>query len=378
MVLIGSMDVGGAEMHLTRVLPALSSDRRQIRVVCFQKGGALAHSLESQGVEVKFPKMSMETGKISTVKRLAKVLVSISFLVRELHSYKPDVAHYFLPEAYILGGFLSLILGPKYRVMSRRSRNFYHKRSPFTRIERLLHGRMDRILANSKANLADLKSEGAPHERLTLCFNGIDATHYGNVSARAGRPLYLPINDGDLVITCVANLIPYKGHADIISALKIIRDQKLIIGNSHLKMLFVGRDSGVWKDLEQQSVDAGLRDQLFFLGPRSNVGEILALSDIGILASHEEGMSNALLEYMCCSLPIVATDVGGNRETLGEAGRLVPPASPHLMAAALADLCNDLDAARLLGKQARLRVEEKFPIHRTIQIYGEVYDSLTL
>ena len=63
-------------------------------------------------------------------------------------------------------------------------------------------------------------------------------------------------------------------------------------------------------------------------------------SDIGILASHEEGMSNALLN-ICCSLPVVATDVGGNHETLGETGLLVPAASPDLMASALAELCND-------------------------------------
>ena len=86
-------------------------------------------------------------------------------------------------------------------------------------------------------------------------------------------------------------------------------------------------------------------------------------------------MSNALLEYMCFSLPIVATDVGGNRETLGDAGRLVPAASPDLMASALAELCNDTSLARSSGERARHRVEDQFPLCQTIKIYSELYDS---
>lgn len=376
LVIIGSLDVGGTETHLTRVLPALNSDGRQIRVVCFRKGGSLAEVLESKGVEVRFPDFSRKSYMGPTFSRVVTVISAIGFLAREFLSYKPDIAHYFLPEAYILGGALSIVFGTPHRVMSRRSRNFYQQRSPLTRIERLLHRRMDRILTNSKANLADLKSEGVSEDRLILCYNGIDPTKYGVVASQREKPSYLPTEHGDIVITCVANLIPYKGHADIISALKIIKDQKMVSGGRQLKMLFVGRDNGIQQELESKAVGAGVRDQLVFLGSRPNVNEILAFTDIGILASHEEGMSNALLEYMCCSLPVVATDVGGNRETLGETGRLVPAASPDLMASALAELCNDPREARSIGERARRRVVDQFPLHRTIKIYSDLYDSL--
>ena len=377
LIVIGSLDVGGTETHLTRVLPALNSDSRQIRVVCFRKGGALAEVLKSKGVEVRFPDFSKKSYVSPKFSRVTTVILAIGFLAREFLSYKPDVAHYFLPEAYILGGLLSIFFGTPYRIMSRRSRNFYQQRAPLTRIERLLHGRMDRILTNSKANLADLKSEGVREDRLILCYNGIDTTECDVVASHRKKPSYLPIENGDIVVACVANLIPYKGHADIISALKILEDQKMIRGGRRLKILFVGRDSGIQQELESKAVRAGVRDQLVFLGSRTNVDEILAVSDIGILASHEEGMSNALLEYMCFSLPIVATDVGGNRETLGDAGRLVPAASPDLIASALAELCNDARLARLNGERARHRVTDQFPLCRTIKIYSDLYDSLS-
>ena len=375
LVIIGSLDVGGTEKHLTRVLPRLNTDSRQIRVVCFRKGGALAEVLRSKGVEVKCPGFSKQSYERLKFSRVTTVILAIGFLAREFLSYKPDVAHYFLPEAYILGGLLSTVFGTPYRVMSRRSRNFYQQRSPITRIERLLHGRMDRILTNSTANLADLKSEGVSEDRLILCYNGIDSTEYDVVASQHKMPSWLPIENGDIIVTCVANLIPYKGHADIISALKILKDKRMIKGGRRVKILFVGRDSGIQQELESEAIRAGVRDQLVFLGSRADVGEILAVSDIGILASHEEGMSNALLEYMCFSLPIVATDVGGNRETLGDAGRLVPAASPDLMASALAELSNDTSLARSSGERARHRVEDQFPLCQTIKIYSELYDS---
>ena len=91
-------------------------------------------------------------------------------------------------------------------------------------------------------------------------------------------PSYLPIENGDIVVTCVANLIPYKGHADIISALKILKDKRMIKGGRRLKILFVGRDSGIQQELESEAIRAGVRDQLVFLGSRADVGEILALA----------------------------------------------------------------------------------------------------
>ena len=353
----------------------MNTDSRKIRVVCFRKGGVLAEVLKSKGVEVRSPDFSEKSYLGPKFGRMTTIILAIGFLARELLSYKPDVAHYFLPEAYILGGLLSTVFGTPYRVMSRRSRNFYQQRSPITRIEKLLHRRMDRILTNSTANLADLKSEGVSEDRLILCYNGIDSTEYDVVASQREMPSWLPIENGDIVVTCVANLIPYKGHADIISALKILKDKRMIEGGRRVKILFVGRDSGIQQELESEAIRAGVRDQLVFLGSRADVGEILAVSDIGILASHEEGMSNALLEYMCFSLPIVATDVGGNRETLGDAGRLVPAASPDLMASALAELCNDTSLARSSGERARHRVEDQFPLCQTIKIYSELYDS---
>ena len=141
-------------------------------------------------------------------------------------------------------------------------------------------------------------------------------------------------------------------------------------------MLFVGNDRGIQLELEKQAAEAGVADLIKFSGPRADIPQILNASDLAILASHEEGMSNALLEYMCCALPIIATDVGGNRELLGDAGLLVAPQSPKDLAAAIFELYTNEDVARKLGQRARARVVSHFSLSAAIHTYGDVYDDL--
>ena len=141
-------------------------------------------------------------------------------------------------------------------------------------------------------------------------------------------------------------------------------------------MLFVGDDRGIQAELEKQAAEAGVAHLLQFSGSRPDIPQILNASDMAILASHEEGMSNALLEYMCCALPIIATDVGGNRELLGDAGLLVAPQSPEDLAAAIFDLYTDERTARTLGRRARARVVSHFPLSASIDTYSDVYDAL--
>ena len=54
-------------------------------------------------------------------------------------------------------------------------------------------------------------------------------------------------------------------------------------------------------------------DNVRFLGQIDDVIKGLKICDVGVLTSHEEGFSNAILEYMASSPPLVVTDIGGNR-----------------------------------------------------------------
>ena len=120
----------------------------------------------------------------------------------------------------------------------------------------------------------------------------------------------------------------------------------------------------------------GMASDLKLLGTRDDMPEVLAAFDVFVLSSHDEGMSNAVLEAMAMQLPVVATDVGGTGEVVRprETGLLVPSGDLDQMTASLRLLLNDRDRARRFGKAGRARVEREFTrevmIKRTMNVYA--------
>jgi glycosyltransferase involved in cell wall biosynthesis len=186
--------------------------------------------------------------------------------------------------------------------------------------------------------------------------------------------LSLGIGDDAFVICTVANLIPYKGHSDLFEAVARI-------GNDlprSWRLLVVGRDDGIGADLQHAAARLDIRENVLFLGARSDVLDILSASDIGVLASHEEGFSNAVLEGMVAGLPMVVTDVGGNAEAVldGETGIVVPPRDIEALARAILVLADDAGLRRKYGESGRHRALSEFDVDRFIKYHEMLYAAL--
>ena len=97
---------------------------------------------------------------------------------------------------------------------------------------------------------------------------------------------------------------------------------------------------------------------------------------VGVLCSETEGLSNAILEYMACGLPVVATNVGGNPELVveGETGFLYAPGDVEGLAKALGRLLADPALAARLGAAARARFETRFGLRRMVDETVAVYE----
>jgi glycosyltransferase involved in cell wall biosynthesis len=110
--------------------------------------------------------------------------------------------------------------------------------------------------------------------------------------------------------------------------------------------------------------------------------ELVRGADVGVLltnnAVHAEGCSNSLLEYMACSLPVVCTDSGGNREVVedGVTGFVVPPGDPQAVARALRRLREDGELRREMGERGRERLERLFTVPRMVHLWTSIYDEV--
>lgn len=364
LVVIGQLDIGGTERHLSRVLPRLRDEGIGITVCTLRADGALEFVLRAGGVRVIGPRSGM--------RGLPALLCGVWRLAREAWSARPTIVHCFLPAAYLVGNLATLGL-PARRVMSRRSLARYQARYPGLRaLERLLHKSMDAVLGNSRAVIEELKGEGVDSAHLGIIYNGVRVP--AAPPSRAEARARLGICGDSLVLVCVANLIAYKGHRDLLDALAALRP-RLPAG---WLLLLVGRDEGIGCELKAQAAHAGLTPNLRWVGSVDDVTDVLAAADIGVLASHEEGFSNAVLEGMAMGLPMVVTDVGGNAEAVcdGHSGRVVPARDAPRLGAAILELALAPALRERLGAAARARVQAHFDERTCVASYRELYINL--
>ena len=219
---IGSLNVGGCERHLATVYPRLAAAGLRVGIVTFRRGGPLEEELRGRGVDI----LCLDRGPVRTtifgvdVSRLDGYVACVTVLsdiVRLLGSRRVAVAHFFLPGAYIFGGLGALIARHSNVVMSRRSLNDYQAAHPISsRIERYLHSKMQLLIANSKQVQAQLIAEGAHADRTLLLYSGIELETLARAPSREAARDQFGLASDLLVIAIVANLIPYKGHVDLI------------------------------------------------------------------------------------------------------------------------------------------------------------------
>lgn len=372
---IGQMQVGGAETHLATVIPKLVGRGWRSTVFCFKGDGPLRAKLERGGVPV-LAAIESSGQKRSRAGRLLNVLQAAWSLLTVMVRHRPKIVHFFLPEAYVVGAPLAVLARAPIRVMSRRSINSYQQAYlGLSRIEPLLHRTMTAVLGNSRRVVRELQEEeGVPERRLGLIYNGVDLDRFTNLPSRAAVRARLGIPEEALVMVMVANLIPYKGHLDLMAALAEAHPQ-LPPG---WRCLVVGRDDGAGPPARAKASELGIEEHVIFLGASMDVPELVAACDIGLLTSHQEGFSNAVLEGMAAGLPMIVTNVGGNAEAIldGEAGIVVPPRDPHAFGQAIVRLANDPQLRERYGTAAKKRVAERFALDECVTQYEAFYDAL--
>ena len=216
------------------------------------------------------------------------------------------------------------------------------------------------VVANS-AGLQDLAHRTDPMLPLHLIPNGIDTREF---TLRADR------NDGRIVLLTVARLIQRKGIDDLIQALPEVLKEC-----PDLLVRIIG-EGNMEEDLRTLARDLGVADHVEFLGyiRHEELPDRYAASDIFILPSRNEGMSNTVLEAMASGLPIITTDTGGTKELIQGNGQIVPPGRPDALAAAIRQYANDLILRRNHGSRSRELAEGmdwKRVADRYVQLYGE-------
>jgi glycosyltransferase involved in cell wall biosynthesis len=219
----------------------------------------------------------------------------------------------------------------------------------------------------------ELVSYGFPENKIQHLANGVDTDRFKPVSAgekaECRRQLNLPYIK---IITYAGRLEPGKGVEILLAAWeKVYRE----FPETHLLVLGEGR---LREDLELLKENRDYGRSMHLLGLVKETEKYLQSSDLFVLPSQAEGLSNALLEAMACGLPVVASDLPGTREVVstGVNGLLAKAADPEdLQENIRALLAAKIDGAAL-GAEARKTIISGYDIKLIARRYMTLYQTL--
>ncbi|MGK3998152.1 glycosyltransferase family 4 protein [Sorangium sp. So ce1024] len=363
-----SLNVGGLERVVLRLLERTARDRFAPIVCALQEPGALAEELARLDVPlVVIPrKPGLDPG---LPVRLSAWLRREG--IRLVHTHNPGPHLYGALAARLAraAGLPGGGGGPRV-IHTKHGRN-YPKQRRKVLVNRLATALTDRVVAVSDdARAVALEVERVDPAKVVTILNGVDTDVFrpgdaGEARARLGVPA------GGYHVGCVARLSPEKDHATLLAAFARLREVR---ADAHLTLI---GDGPVRPALEQQAARLGLTGAVTFTGTRGDVAELLPAFDVFALASLTEGISLTLIEAASAGLPIVATRVGGNPEIVqeGETGLLVPPGAPETLAAALEAVAVREDRAEM-GVRGRARMIERFGMDQMIRAYEALYTEL--
>jgi len=227
----------------------------------------------------------------------------------------------------------------------------------------------DRFIAVSTEMLQALINSGIAREKLALITNGIELTAFRNTNPSALRNDVLGESQTPVVLF-VGRLVKEKGVD------RLLRVWESLPGHERMLLLIVG-DGPLRADLESQTKNLRLFPSVQFLGHQTDVSKLYAMADLFVLPSNTEGMSNSLLEAMAAGLPVVASNVGGNRDVIKhqQSGFLVDWEDTELCAGILLSLLADPELRQRIGNAARTHVSA-FAMEDVTKRYQNLYRTV--
>ena len=287
-------------------------------------------------------------------RRPQQLLRAVSRLFRVCRQFRPDIVHAHM----ITGALIAWMIRPffNYKIVT-TVHNEFEKTAVLMRVG-------DRVIAVSVAVQAALVTRGISAKKIVVVKNGSAES-----PRLAGEPPVVAL--AHPAIVTVAGINHRKGIADLIEAFDILAQR-----SKEVSLYLVGNGSEL--SLFRAMADRlASRDRIHFMGFIADPRGFLREADIFILASHSEPFGLVLTEAREASCAIVATDVGGIPEALdaGQAGILVPPARPDLMAKAIEDLLDNPQKARDLARRASQGLD-RFTVNRFGKETEAVYTAL--
>ena len=398
--IIPTLDRCGAEKQMVLLATNLPKNEFEVGVVVLTRTGPFEKELKAAGIPIRL------IGKRAKFDPLA-----YGRLKQEIRRFKPDLVHTWLFAANAYGRQAARACHVPHIVAGERCVDPWKGPWHFM-IDRYLARRTDRIVTNSHGVVDFYERHGIPPEKFTVIPNAVVPPSEPPVPLPVDEILsgigisrivptgdYHPVLDSQYdfenetllsiapeslsrqtpyVIGIVARLWPQKRIKDL---LWVFETLKFINLNFHALVIGDGPERD---DLLRYRDQWKLSDRVHFLGHRNDVPQIMPSFDVLLSCSAYEGQSNSILEAMANGVPVIATDIPGNRDLVvdGKTGLLVPDCGEDFrkrrrtfVEKTLLLLENET-LRKEMGLFSKNTIEEKFSLEQMLQKHVDLYRRL--
>ena len=364
---VNELIIGGSEQQLLELARGLDKERFRVIVAPLYPDGALTDEFRATpGVE------------IVELRRAGKCDPSpLARIGRLLRRERVEIVQPFLSPSTVFGLVPALVGRTPVTVLTERCgvRRFRSRGSRlYSRLEAALSHLVDAVVPNSEAGRELALQRGIPASKIHVIHNGInlDRLRPDPERLRAARAR-LGVPSGGAVVGILATLKPAKDQATFLRAAA-----RIAAVHPEVRFAVVG-DGPLRAELEQLAAQLDLIERVTFFGFQRDVASHLVACDVLVSASRDnEGHSNSILEAMALGVPVVATDIGGNRELIEPetTGLLVAVGDSAGLARSVERLLADRALAGRLADRAGELVRSEFSLPRMVAEYEALYDRL--
>lgn len=353
-----SLEPGGMENGVVNLVNGLKTDDLDIKVCCLNRAGAFASRLPADKQPIvldKQPGFSWET-----VKKLAAVI----------RAHRPAILH-----THNLGTLIYTILalprGKDWPVLHGEHAEFAANDLTLKRRlqRRFFYNRVDWLVPVSESLGAHLIRHGAPQEKIYAINNGVDTRKYApGDRATAKRKLGLP--EQATVIGMVGRFGTFKRHEMLVHAF-----EKLARGNQSVNLLLVGGGGPEESRVRQVVAASAMKERIMLAGFQDEPAPFYQAMDLLVVPSLKEGMSNAALEAMATTVPVLCHTSCGHADIIkdGQNGYVRSLNSVDELQRILAELLLNPAGLQAVGAAGREYVDRNLSLARMRERYAELY-----
>lgn len=343
-----SLSKGGAETQLLKLATHLKQMGDQVLVISLKPLNEFP-DIEQLGLEVVFLKNWSK-----------KPFGNIKKLYQTMKAFKPDVVIAFMFIAIIFARTIKTLL--RFKLISTIRISVIQKKwyLPFK-----LTGKLDdAVVYNSRASQLVFERKKLARKRGSVINNGIAIPEAADLkTAKAGTPFKW---------VCVGHFRWNKDYHTLFRAISILKDE-------HFTIDIIGELNGeTWP--QEWIEELGISDRVNLLGFKPDTRQYLLAADAFVLASHSEGMPNAILEAMACEKMVVVTDIDGNNELVSNAdsGLLCIKSDERDLAQKMLQTMNmEQQERQKFARNGRKYIEEHFKQEKVMKSWSKLIEEVT-